>query len=74
MGLFRGKMERPLNANQEEVAGRIASAMLGAQRRSAVWLNTRASKLGQSNVLLILMFLGLGFGLWFGWLILGVLF
>lgn len=73
MGLFTRKKEKPLDANQEQVAGRIAGKLLAFQRSSAQWLNAKASKLGQANVLLILMFLGLGFGLWFGWLILSVL-
>lgn len=74
MGLFTKKKEKSLDVNQERVAGRIAVKLLGLQHRSANWLNTRASKLGQAKVLLLLMILGLGFGLWFGWLILGVLF
>jgi len=74
MGLFRRRKEKPLDGNQEAIAGRIASRLLGVQRCSATWLNIKAKKIGQANVLLILVIMGLGFGLWFGWLIVGVLF
>ena len=74
MALFKRKIEKPVNADQEEVAGRIASAMLGAQRRSAAWLNTRASKLGKNRVIILMAVLGLGFGFWCLWLVIGVLF
>ena len=73
MGLFKKTRERPLDGNQQAVADRIAARLLSFQRRSASWLNRKASRVGQANVLLILIVLGLGFGLWFGWLVLGIL-
>ncbi len=73
MGLFRRRKEKPLAANQEQVAGRIATSILSAQRRSAEWLNTRASKLGRKKVLVMLVCLGLGFGLWCLYLVLSPL-
>lgn len=72
MRLFRRK--NALEVHQELIAGRIAAKLLRFQRRWANWLNSKASKLGQANVLLLLMILGLGLGLWCSWLILGVLF
>ncbi len=74
MGLFKRKIEKPLNENQEQAAGRIANTLLGAQQRSAEWLNVRASKLGKNRVIILMAVLGLGFGLWCLWLVTGVLF
>jgi len=74
MGLFKRKIEKPLNENQEQAAGRIANALLRAQQRSAEWLNARALKIGRNKIILILSVLGLGFGLWCLWLVVGVQF
>jgi len=73
MGLFTRRKEQGINAGQERLAERIANYLLGTQRRSAAWLNTRASKLGHKNSILILIFLGLGFGVWCLYLVLSPL-
>ncbi|RZK43351.1 MAG: hypothetical protein EOO90_03575 [Pedobacter sp.] len=73
MGWFRKKRERSLSKGQVEVAGRIATALLDAQRRSALWLNTKASTLNPRVLKLILLLMGLGFALGFGWMIIGAL-
>jgi preprotein translocase subunit SecG len=73
MGLFIRKREKVMNAGQEQLAGRIAGRLLSAQRRSALWLNGQASKLKRSTILMVLIFLGLGFGLWCLYLVLSVL-
>lgn len=72
MGLFRKK--KTLEVHQELIAGRLAAKLLRFQRRWANWLNSRAAKIGQANVLLALIIMGLGFGLLCSWLIVGVLF
>ena len=74
MGLFRRKKETQLDASQEALAVRIANAMLKAQRRWAEWLNAKASKIGKRKVIVLLVILGLGFGLCCLWLVVGVLF
>ena len=73
MGLFRQKKEKVLDGGQERVANRIASAMLETQCRSAEWLNTRASKMGKRRLVILMAVLGLGFGLWCLYLVVGVL-
>ena len=73
MGLSKNRRGQPLDGDRQVVAAKIAARLLSFQRGCAHWLNRRASKLGQANVLVILMVLGLGFGLWFGWLVVGVL-
>jgi hypothetical protein len=65
MGLFtKRKVATQLPEKAQAVASRIANSILSAQCRSAAWLNARAAKLGHKNSLIILIFLGLGFGLW----------
>jgi hypothetical protein len=73
MGLFTRKKQKPIYPSQVAAAERIARGILSAQRRSAVWLNTRASKLGRKKVLIMLVCLGLGFGLWCLYLVLSPL-
>ena len=73
MGLFTRKKEVELPEKAQVLAGRIAAGILSAQRRSAEWLNTRATKLGHQKVLLILIGLGLGFGFWCLYLVLSPL-
>lgn len=70
MGLFTTKKEDELPEKAQALAGRIANNILSTQRRSAAWLNTQALKLGHQKVLLILIVLGLGFGLWCLYLVL----
>ncbi len=74
MGLFTKRKEVELPEKAQALAGRFARSILSAQRRSAEWLNTRASKLGHKKSLIILIFFGLGFGLWCLYLVLSPLF
>ncbi len=74
MGLFTRRKEKPVDTSQVKMAERIANGILSAQRRSAAWLNTRASKLGKDKAITIMALMGLGFGLWCLYLVLSPLF